>query len=179
MMSLTAVEIKDNLGPTVLAVSATTWVVGLIAIVLRFLARKVSRAPFWWDDWLIIPAQLFTMVGMILAITCWRPRHLLAAPGTDNSAATAHGFGQHVSLVGIDAQNYALRCIFATHFSYTWSICFIKFSILALYWRIFNTTFLRMPIITLALVTLGWAISLVCFLSDMTLCFFRYAVRAT
>lgn len=33
-----------------------TWALAVICVALRFLARRVSRAGFWWDDWLMVPA---------------------------------------------------------------------------------------------------------------------------
>lgn len=42
-----------------------TWVFAVICVALRFFARRISRAGFWWDDWLMIPAlvKLFHCVG--------------------------------------------------------------------------------------------------------------------
>lgn len=31
-------------------------VIAVTAVVLRFLARKISSAGFWWDDWTITTA---------------------------------------------------------------------------------------------------------------------------
>ena len=35
--------------------TSATWALALIAVVLRFLARRSSKAGYGWDDWLIIP----------------------------------------------------------------------------------------------------------------------------
>ena len=35
-----------------------TWALALIAVCLRFTARRLSKAGFWYDDWLMIPAQV-------------------------------------------------------------------------------------------------------------------------
>ena len=32
------------------------WVYALFTLCLRFLARRLSKAGFWYDDWLLIPA---------------------------------------------------------------------------------------------------------------------------
>ena len=32
----------------------TLTVAATIAVILRFIARKISPASFWWDDWTII-----------------------------------------------------------------------------------------------------------------------------
>jgi hypothetical protein len=63
--------------------------------------------------------------------------------------------------IDYDSEVYTLKCMFATEFAYSWSIFFIKCSIIALYWRIFSSSFLRIPIILTGLVTALWAIILV------------------
>ena len=35
-----------------------TWALAFIAICLRFTARRLSKAGFWYDDWLMVPAQV-------------------------------------------------------------------------------------------------------------------------
>lgn len=37
-------------------------VLSTLIVALRFLARRVSKAGLWWDDWLIVPA----LVGVLL-----------------------------------------------------------------------------------------------------------------
>ena len=32
------------------------WFYALLSLCLRFLARRLSKASFWYDDWLLIPA---------------------------------------------------------------------------------------------------------------------------
>ena len=43
-----------NLGGSIIA----TWLIALIAVCLRFLARRLSKAGLWYDDWLVIPAAV-------------------------------------------------------------------------------------------------------------------------
>lgn len=33
-----------------------TWTLALITVCLRYFARKISKAGFWYDDWVMIPA---------------------------------------------------------------------------------------------------------------------------
>lgn len=35
-----------------------TWALALVAFALRITARRISKAGFWWDDWLLIPAMV-------------------------------------------------------------------------------------------------------------------------
>lgn len=51
------------------ALASTLTVLALIAIVLRFHARYIKKARFSWDDYLILPAMLFTLgtaIGMFI-----------------------------------------------------------------------------------------------------------------
>ena len=35
-----------------------SWAIALIAVCLRFLARRLTKAGLWYDDWLMIPATV-------------------------------------------------------------------------------------------------------------------------
>ena len=50
------VDLSETQVPRILGVNIATYILALIAINLRFVSRRLSRAPFWWDDWLMIPA---------------------------------------------------------------------------------------------------------------------------
>ena len=50
------IDLSQNLGPTILAASLTTWLLALIAIALRLVGRRMKGVTLWLDDWLIIAA---------------------------------------------------------------------------------------------------------------------------
>ena len=37
---------------------STTWTLAVVAVGLRFFARRRSKAGLWYDDWLVIPAMV-------------------------------------------------------------------------------------------------------------------------
>lgn len=43
-------------GPTIVAVQIVMIVTATLAVALRFIARRISGAGFWWDDWMILAA---------------------------------------------------------------------------------------------------------------------------
>ena len=45
-----------NKGPLVLGVSILVSFLAITAVALRFLSRKLSKAHYWWDDWMILAA---------------------------------------------------------------------------------------------------------------------------
>ena len=47
-------------------ITATLLAVATIAVVLRLLARKLSKASFWWDDWTIVAALVTTKFLMLI-----------------------------------------------------------------------------------------------------------------
>ena len=49
-------HINDTLVPNVIAANVICLVLSLVAIVARFVARRLIRASFKWDDWLIVLA---------------------------------------------------------------------------------------------------------------------------
>lgn len=58
----------DSLAWRVWLASIISVVAATIAVAARLLARKISAAPFWWDDWSIMVA----LVSM--ASICTLPR---------------------------------------------------------------------------------------------------------
>ena len=56
-------DLSASKGPQILAAVATTYVLATIAVILRFVSRRISKAQLWWDDWLIIIA----LVNVIFA----------------------------------------------------------------------------------------------------------------
>ena len=35
-----------------------TWALAVIAVCLRFIARRLSKTRFWYDDWLVLAATV-------------------------------------------------------------------------------------------------------------------------
>ncbi len=50
------VDLSETQVPRILGVNIATFALAVTTIVLRFVSRRLSRAPLWWDDWLMIPA---------------------------------------------------------------------------------------------------------------------------
>ena len=45
-----------NRGRIVLGISIFVSFLAITAVALRFLSRKLSKAQYWWDDWMILGA---------------------------------------------------------------------------------------------------------------------------
>ncbi|KAI1635178.1 hypothetical protein F4809DRAFT_615217 [Biscogniauxia mediterranea] len=69
------------------------------------------------------------------------------------------GLGRHVWTFGPNVVEYFYIGLFTAELTYTGVIVFVKFSILALYWRIFNNTSIKVPVCILGSAVLMWGIA--------------------
>ncbi|KAF6237360.1 hypothetical protein HO173_004250 [Letharia columbiana] len=99
-----------------------TWSLMLIIVSLRFVARRLSKVGLWYDDWLIIPATLS-------ATTCFASAIWM----------TQHGLGQNVYILSPNQLDTFLKGMFISEIGWPISICMVKCSILAFYWRLFSS----------------------------------------
>ena len=63
---------KVWLGSIVSVVAAT------VAVALRLFARRLSAAPFWWDDWTIV-ASLVSIASRVNMHMCRKPDFALGS----------------------------------------------------------------------------------------------------
>jgi hypothetical protein len=109
----------DDLRPNIIASNAAGLFLAYLSVAARVYARKVAKARFGWDDWLIIaalvPLSTYAIVGWI---------------------QTTFGEGRHIIFVTNRAgfiQGY-VACIVA----YALCVVLTKLSLLCLYCRIFS-----------------------------------------
>ena len=49
-------DLNETLGPEITGVIVSTWGISLLALILRFIARRISEVGYWIDDWLALAA---------------------------------------------------------------------------------------------------------------------------
>ncbi|KAL8743054.1 MAG: hypothetical protein Q9190_004555 [Brigantiaea leucoxantha] len=125
-----------------LGVNIATFCLAVIAIVLRFIARRLTRTALWWDDWLMLPA-------------------IVAGQAMHDIIVVDHGLGRHIWVSPMDAGVVWAKGLFISEISYTIIICSIKFSLLAFYWRIFKQSMIRVPIYILGVIVSCWGIAVI------------------
>jgi hypothetical protein len=76
----------------------------MVAVILRFVSRRLSRMRIWWDDNLTVVALAFVI-----------------ALNVDLLMGTFHGLGQHVEFAGMDGVMYIGK------------VCLIEFARIPLY----------------------------------------------
>ena len=59
--SIPSAEFYENEQARIQGPIIATWALMIIACILRFIARRLSKAGLWYDDWLMIPALVFTL----------------------------------------------------------------------------------------------------------------------
>lgn len=94
--------------------------IALFAVILRLLARLLTKAYFWWDDL----CNLFAFVGCI-------------AFAALNIKQVDHGYGIDIWFVAFDDITMILRLFFANMLLYTISRFFVRASIILFYLRVF------------------------------------------
>ena len=63
-------HINDDKSGSIIAASATCYAIGIIAVALRFLSRRISRIRYEWDDWLCVAGLVRPPLPFILHILC-------------------------------------------------------------------------------------------------------------
>ena len=63
--TITTVLSADEIGSvqnTIRGVIIATWILAVLAVSFRLFARRLSGAGFWWDDWLMVPALVRSLL---------------------------------------------------------------------------------------------------------------------
>ncbi|KAI3400117.1 hypothetical protein diail_4348 [Diaporthe ilicicola] len=115
---------------------------------VRISLRFSRRAGLWLDDWLILVSMVFAW-GLYAVSVLIVNIGGVGTPFKVNAAADP-------SMVWL---GNTLKLLYAGQIIYATSIMTAKLSILALYWRLFPTTFMKRSCITLAVLTTMWWIA--------------------
>ncbi|KAF2489885.1 hypothetical protein BU16DRAFT_544240 [Lophium mytilinum] len=123
---------------------AITFFAALLCMALRLAARRVTKVPLWYDDWLGIIAFMFAMVWSGLLIW-W----------------LQSGFGLFLIEIDMPVDQVLERSkliLWNAEIFYAFSLAFSKLSILAFYWRMFKNSNIKKPIIVLFVSAIVWLI---------------------
>ncbi|KAF4342798.1 integral membrane protein [Fusarium beomiforme] len=140
-------NLNETKVPALVSGFVVTWILGAISVGLRIASRRLSQNKLWWDDWLIVASLVFSS-GFMLDVTCYM--------------TTRGGFGKHIWAAPPDGLEVYFLGLFIAEYLYTISIVFVKWSILALYWRIFGSIkSTRSLIWILFTIVLAWGIAVI------------------
>ncbi|KAH8680407.1 hypothetical protein BGZ61DRAFT_358646 [Ilyonectria robusta] len=136
-----------GLQPNVFAAISITWAAALTALVLRVVARRMTKMAWWFDDYFCVSAFVFAS-GYNTILLIW---------------TIDWGLGQFVDPSLSEAQRehqllHSRLLMYCSQFCYAFSIASSKFAILGLYWRLFKLSSIRIPIQIMFVISLIWII---------------------
>lgn len=138
----------------------------LVTVPLRFYARSIAGAGFWWDDWFALAGvvsvfESFFCLQTILSfpLSSIQP-FALASPIVDMILTSRRTFGWHMAQISpANLQFYNLN-IYVVLLFYNPGLAFFKLSLLAFYVRVFPVIrWLRMSCYTLGSLIIAWVIA--------------------
>lgn len=163
-----------------------TWALAVIAICLRFLARQLSKAGLWYDDWLMIPATVCNLcitnhepsfrnrqrsAEIQMYSSSLPPSYAVSSP-SGVSHPNCKTCRTMMNSFELTRDSYAtvvkqdsIHTKLISEICWTIAIWIIKYSILAFYWRLFsvNRRSTRITIWTLTVIATIWGLSVVFF----------------
>jgi hypothetical protein len=113
---------NDNRAPLVITVSSVMMVLSFCGVGLRLLSRRLLKAPLCLDDWLILASLPFAWIVSLCLI--W--------------GCLYNKFGLHIKQSTLDSLHSFFLDLYVFEITYNMTLGLVKYSILALYWRIFN-----------------------------------------
>ncbi|KAH8199712.1 hypothetical protein TruAng_006120 [Truncatella angustata] len=136
--------VVESQQPDMFAAVSITLVAAAVAITLRFAARRMTKVPIWWDDFMCIGSFVFG-AGWSALLILW----------------SYYGFGlqlKDIELTPKESLTKSLLFCYLAEIFYALSLACAKFAVLAFYWRMFRTSNIKIPIIALVIATTIWFI---------------------
>ncbi|CRK13331.1 Satratoxin biosynthesis SC1 cluster protein 4 like [Verticillium longisporum] len=137
-------DLSESRVSEIQGVLLSTWILALIAVVLRVVARRLKGNPLWIEDYLVFVSLIAAAVHVFVSVCYMAP----------------NGTGKHVWAAPPEATKVWATGLFISEIVYTITLATVKWSTLAFYWRIFSANqSIRIPIWTLGGIVLVWAIA--------------------
>ncbi|PNY24503.1 Uncharacterized protein TCAP_05561 [Tolypocladium capitatum] len=131
----------DNLQPWSVQVITSVTVLGVVAVALRLLSRRLKQQPIWWDD------------GMIIFSACWN----LAVVGFI-FAMYSTGMGIHADKLDPEDIVMMAKWLVVAEILYAWNLGWTKLSLLLMYYRIFHFPYFKKMMWVVGAFVWAWVI---------------------
>ena len=157
-------NLNDDNGPLSNRIAISMMIVSLLAMVLRFAARKLVRQSFFLDDWLIVVAVAFAWATCIIEIIGNSSTVIYLRRSHSKLiflAVQKAEFGRHIQFSTPSTIIIFLKSLYAVQIMYPPGIAAMKLSVLLFYHRIFHIPSAKTPLIALGAITITWLISMV------------------
>ncbi|ORY17503.1 hypothetical protein BCR34DRAFT_439635, partial [Clohesyomyces aquaticus] len=119
-----------------------TFAAATLVLVLRLIERRITKLHIWYDDWLAIFAFKFAIPWCALVL--WWVQISLGLHHADNPLPQAWVLEQ------------SRLILWLVELIYSFSLPCAKLSILALYWRMFSRSTIRVPIQIVGVCVMIW-----------------------
>ncbi|KAK1488066.1 hypothetical protein CCUS01_14797 [Colletotrichum cuscutae] len=140
------IDLSESRVASIIGALSCTWAIAAIAVALRFLARRIQSNKLWLEDWLITVSLTAAAVHVFISIGYMIP----------------NGTGEHIWVAPTSATRAWAIGLFVSEVAYTVTLSTVKWSTLALYWRIFNARkSIRYYIWAMAGIVLAWFIAVI------------------
>ncbi|KXH51452.1 hypothetical protein CSIM01_08238 [Colletotrichum simmondsii] len=140
------IDLSESRVASIIGALSCTWALAAIAVALRFLARRIQSNKLWLEDWLITVSLIAAAVHVFISIGYMIP----------------NGTGKHIWVAPASATRAWAIGLFVSEVAYTVTLSTVKWSTLALYWRIFNARkSIRYYIWAMAGIVLAWFIAVI------------------
>ncbi|CVL09169.1 related to integral membrane protein [Fusarium mangiferae] len=125
----------------------STWAAATLALAARVFAKRMTKVRWWLDDYFCIASFLFCC-GYSGVMVYWAESWYLGRNIPDEVGSDRY-----------EVINMRSRLMqFLVSFTYSYAIGFCKLSVLLFYWRIFQLSAIRTPILITVVITVCWLI---------------------
>ncbi|CAH0000743.1 unnamed protein product, partial [Clonostachys byssicola] len=141
----TPIDYSDT-GPGAVIACSILSVFTTTIVVLRFLAKRLTRQTLGADDWTCLAALLIHHALMIASCV----------------AVVQGGMGRDARITVPENPHSAVilfQCLFVAEVTYTYSSPLIKISVLAFYWRIFPTAGMKLGCKIIGAMCIAWCVA--------------------
>lgn len=111
--------------------------------------------------------KLYTVLWLVSGVglfrpSLMRPSRLQCFSKLTYTLAINNGVGRHIWVSSRNSSTLLFQGLFIAQFLYVGTVCFAKFSILAMYWRLFNIEhYVKVAIYVLAAIVACWGFGIV------------------
>ncbi|KAJ3542911.1 hypothetical protein NM208_g3859 [Fusarium decemcellulare] len=131
--------------PNIIAAAAVTLPLATFALILRLVARRITKAGYGWDDVFAVVGWIGSL-GFLINGMIWM-RNGLGRP-MEYHLTEDFTFEKKQRIASIQ--------LWCSSMTYTFAIAFCKFAILTFYWRLFKYSDIRVPIQVISVLTVCW-----------------------
>ena len=126
----------------VLVVAWMTILAGM-AVILRYVSRRIRKQKLWWDDYMIAFSMVWNWVVVGIGF-----------------AMFIEGVGYHADSLSDEAIYNISKWLLVTEIIYVWNLCWTKLSLLFMYYRIFRFPFFKIQVMAVGCFVVTWAITI-------------------